>query len=97
VVYGGGRPATLRPFTFDRARFEAWLAGIQARAANAGLTVASERRTEAGVTGETVRRVVVTLCRVCGSEFEAARRSGVYCSDACRMRAYRRRKKTVSA
>jgi hypothetical protein len=31
----------------------------------------------------------VRRCRVCGKTFEAQRKSALYCSDACRQRAFR--------
>jgi len=35
------------------------------------------------------------VCEVCGEEFTATRRDSKTCSDGCRQKAYRRRKKEV--
>lgn len=35
------------------------------------------------------------VCEACGEWFEAARRDAIYCSSACRQRAYRERKRVV--
>jgi len=36
-----------------------------------------------------------TVCKVCGEEFIASRRDAKTCSDGCKQKAYRRRKKEV--
>lgn len=38
-------------------------------------------------------RVRVIRCIVCGKETKARRRSALYCSDACKQRQYRERRK----
>ena len=47
--------------------------------------------------GLSVTRPTVTLrlrCKVCGERFSATRRSAKFCSDACRMRSYRKRRRS---
>lgn len=41
------------------------------------------------------RRTRRVYCAVCGNEFEAAKLEAMYCSDACKMKAYRNRRSKI--